>query len=180
MWHAIVRQHERYAQWRGSVPSQIQYFLDSASLTMYEFTIAGGAIWGLCRGIHTGLKGGAMIKAIGRTAFITGLAPALFVGLIAGSFVHFRKEAKSKESVQMFSAGTSYLAGTALVVMHSYMSHVSPYWLGGHLLGFMLFFASESGRISIGDNLDALKSGKGGNSPGIIFDIYSYSDLVLH
>jgi len=167
-WKHIVHQKESYAQWRGSVPSQIEYFLDSTGLTMYGYTVAGGASWGLIRGIQTGLSGRAMIQAIGRTAFITGLAPALFVGLFVNGFTHFRRQCQSKERVQGLVLGTTWLTGSSIVFMHRYVTHVSPYWLGAHVLGFGLFGLSQIDRVSIGDIISAFNLGLSGgsNSPG--------------
>jgi len=136
---------------------------------MYGYTVAGGASWGLIRGIQTGLNGRAMIQAIGRTAFITGLAPALFVGLFVNGFTHFRRQCQSKERVQGLVLGTTWLTGSSIVFMHRYVTHVSPYWLGAHVLGFGLFGLSQIDRVSIGDIISAFNLGLSGgsNSPGL-------------
>lgn len=118
---------------------KIQSTLAENGLTMYLHTSLGGAIWGACEALRKKESTAQIIKASARTAFITGLVPIYFVGLGVSLYNHFQRQIEDNEQ-RFYLTFTTTMSLYPWVYLLPIVERFSPYWLGGHVVGFTSFF----------------------------------------
>ena len=81
-----------------------------------------------------------MLSAVARTALVTGLVPAFFVGGIVSLFQRYQRDANTEHEVfRLYSATMFATVWPALYIMPA-VDRYAPLWLGGHVVGFGSFF----------------------------------------
>ena len=111
--------------------------LIKSGLMMYLHTVAGGAAWGLGSSLYHGTP---VLSAVARTALVTGLVPAFFVGGIVSLFQRYQRDANTEHEVfRLYSATMFATVWPALYIMPA-VDRYAPLWLGGHVVGFGSFF----------------------------------------
>ena len=76
-----------------------------------------------------------------RTAFVTGLVPAFFVGGIVSMFQQYQRQADTESDVFRLYAATLMTTLYPAYYLLPWVDRWAPLWLGGHVLGFGSFFA---------------------------------------
>eukprot|EP00808_Paulinella_micropora_P003750 g49388.t1 len=114
--------------------------LIESGILLYFHTGLGGGLWGLGTSLWQNESKAMLFQNTFRTAFITGMVPAYFVGFCVSAFTEARKRASTHPQVFWLYFGTTF--GTILpwYYLLPVVEAWSPLWLGGHVVGFSLFF----------------------------------------
>ncbi|EFA81004.1 hypothetical protein PPL_05839 [Heterostelium album PN500] len=106
---------------------------------LYFHTSAGGFVWGMIESWRNELPLRAMLKNGFRTSIVTAAVPIFFVGAMTTLYNNYRKQLDTTKEKFYF-----YLAGIYSLYPWYYIlpkiEKYAPYWIGGHVLGFMSFF----------------------------------------
>lgn len=131
---------KEYAERQSSTLSALSDPLVDAGIAMYLNTMLGGAVWGGVVALREGMPRAAMMRSIGRTALITGVIPLYFVGVAVTGFNKVRRNIDTRAEL-----ATLYSVTTFSLLPWLYLLPIveawAPYWLGGHVVGFMSFFS---------------------------------------
>jgi hypothetical protein len=75
-----------------------------------------------------------------RTALVTGLVPAFFVGGVVSLFQQYQRHANTEQDVFRLYAGTLFATMWPASYIMPAVDRWAPLWLGGHVVGFSSFF----------------------------------------
>mmetsp|Transcript_50697 Transcript_50697/g.99308 ORF Transcript_50697/g.99308 Transcript_50697/m.99308 type:complete len:540 (-) Transcript_50697:163-1782(-) len=107
---------------------------------LYVHTVLGGAVWGCVTSLRNKAPPAVFATNVMRTAFVTGVVPAYFVGACVSLFQHYHRKMDTHN--ELFTLYTM----TILSTFHPWfyllpmVERWAPLWLGGHVVGFMSFF----------------------------------------
>ncbi|KAN0025208.1 hypothetical protein ACTFIU_003467 [Dictyostelium citrinum] len=107
---------------------------------LYLHTSAGGFVWGCLESIRNKLPLRAILMNGCKNSIITAALPIIFVGLMT-TYTNetLKKLDTTKEKFQFYFAGFYSLFPWYYIL--PVVERFSPYWIGGHVLGFMSFFS---------------------------------------
>eukprot|EP01132_Coremiostelium_polycephalum_P005294 gene5294-6592_t len=135
---------EKYANIEKEVQSSVYLSkkrdLLQSGWTLYLHTSAGGFVWGCFESIRNKLPLKTILLNGCKNSIITAGIPILFVGIVTTLFNdQYKKLNTTQDKFMLFFFGTY-----SLYPMHYLLPVIerfSPYWIGGHVLGFMSFFS---------------------------------------
>ena len=104
---------------------------------LYLHTVFGGGLWGLISSLYHKTS---IVSNVSRTAFITGLIPAIFMGGLVGFFQNNQKQTDKESDVYFLYAGTLFAVMYPSWYLLPIVESFAPLWVGGHILGFMSYF----------------------------------------
>jgi hypothetical protein len=154
---AVRRHATEHERELGSLYFQVSDPLLESGVVMYVNTAIGGALWGFAVATYRRLPLREVLRSTGRTSLVTGLIPAYFVGVAVTAFNARRRDTDTHNS--LFGLYTGAFA--SLYPFYYILPAVdrwSPLWLGGHVVGFMLFstylYATDSDLFQTNLRLD--------------------------
>ncbi|KAG8469912.1 hypothetical protein KFE25_006367 [Diacronema lutheri] len=107
---------------------------------MYLHTAAGGLVWGALESARARLGARQIARHALVTSAVTCLLPITVVGGLVTAYHELEKATDTRpQKLAMYSAAALllYPGWRAMQVVEA----VAPHWLGGHIVGFMSFFA---------------------------------------
>eukprot|EP00732_Lithocolla_globosa_P001163 Lithocolla_globosa_v1_NODE_537_length_3794_cov_22.651976.p1 type:complete len:488 gc:universal NODE_537_length_3794_cov_22.651976:1347-2810(+) len=119
---------------------QTKNLLVEQGLFLYLHTATGGAVWGAIESYRKNYTLPNILKFTMRNALVTSLLPIYFVGGLVTTFMHFKKQCDTIDQTWRFYS-------VALMGLYPFFYLIpivelwSPYWLGGHILGFGSFYS---------------------------------------
>jgi hypothetical protein len=129
----------RLGRYAPVVDSAAAALLEGGAL-MYLHTAAGGLVWGAFESARAGLGLRAVARHACVTSAVTCFLPICAVGGCVSLYARLEKATDTRlEKLAMYTAG-------ALLVYPGWrgmqvVERLAPHWLGGHIVGFMSFFA---------------------------------------
>jgi len=114
--------------------------LKESGLLLYLHTSAGGFVWGFFESIRNKYPiKRALINGC-KNSIITAAVPIIFVGLMTTFATReFKKLDGPKEKLYFYFGGLYSLFPWYYIL--PVVERFSPYWIGGHVIGFMSFFS---------------------------------------
>lgn len=107
---------------------------------MYLHTAAGGLVWGAFESLRTRQGARAVVKHALVTSAVTCLLPITLVGGLVTAYHELEKVTETRpQKLAMYTCAALLLYPGWRVMQ--VVEAVAPYWLGGHIVGFMSFFA---------------------------------------
>jgi len=119
---------------------QVRSTLIQSGVLLYLHTAAGGAAWGFFESIRLRDTRAQLVQNVVRTSLVTCFVPILLVGGVVTTYTHFNKTTDTvmeKFKLYFTSSMALYPAGRLL----QWVERFAPLWLGGHIVGFVSFFA---------------------------------------
>ena len=114
--------------------------LIESGVLLYLHTAAGGAAWGLFESLRQREPMPVLVRNVARTSLVTCFVPILLVGGVVAGYTSINRTTDTVEEkfALYFSAMIAfYPARFALERLEAF----APLWLGGHIVGFLSFFA---------------------------------------
>lgn len=107
---------------------------------MYLHTAAGGLVWGAFESLRTRHGARAVARHALVTSAVTCLLPITVVGGLVTAYHELEKATDTRpQKLAMYTCAALLLYPGWRVMQ--VVEAVAPYWLGGHIVGFMSFFA---------------------------------------
>jgi len=152
--HALAEQHVTLQE---SSLFQLRSKIVESGVILYFHTVVGGGLWGAAYSLHQGVPLKTMTRNILRTAFITGVIPAYFVGMSVSLFTHLLKQVDTDQQMFQLYSSAAFLTVYPWSYLIPIVDRWSPLWLGGHVVGFASFFiymiASDSDLLKTDEQL---------------------------
>ncbi|EAL71496.1 hypothetical protein DDB_G0271944 [Dictyostelium discoideum AX4] len=125
---------------KGNVLELKKRELIQSGYHLYLHTSAGGFVWGCIESIRNKLPLRAILLNGCKNSIITAALPIIFVGLMT-TYTNetIKKLDTTKEKFEFYFAGFYSLFPWYYIL--PIVEKFSPYWIGGHVLGFMSFFS---------------------------------------
>jgi hypothetical protein len=124
---------------QNSLFGQIQLALVNSGVTMYLHTSVGGFIWGSIESLRARASIQQILVNAFKTSLVTGLVPICFVGLGVSLYTYYQHRVDTAEQRFYLTLGTCISLYPWYYLM-PVVERFSPFWIGGHVLGFMSFF----------------------------------------
>eukprot|EP00123_Amoebidium_parasiticum_P020256 comp46115_c0_seq1/m.47568 comp46115_c0_seq1/g.47568 ORF comp46115_c0_seq1/g.47568 comp46115_c0_seq1/m.47568 type:complete len:494 (-) comp46115_c0_seq1:159-1640(-) len=110
-----------------------------SGLLLYFHTAGGGLVWGTFESLRARKSLPEVLRYGIRTSLVTCMVPIYFVGACVSLYNYAHSQAT--DSFDIFALNT----GTAMTLLPWYyilprVEAFSPYWIGGHVVGFVSFF----------------------------------------
>ncbi|KAJ1639772.1 hypothetical protein T492DRAFT_934318 [Pavlovales sp. CCMP2436] len=137
----------RVAELGSREGDQLALLVDSAHAVlieggalMYMHTAAGGLVWGALESARARMGARAIVRAALVNSAVTCMLPITVVGGIVTAYHELEKMTNTRaEKFAMYTCAALMLyPGWRVMVL---VEAAAPYWLGGHIVGFMSFFA---------------------------------------
>jgi hypothetical protein len=107
---------------------------------MYLHTAAGGLVWGAFESLRARMGARAVVRHALVTSAVTCLLPITVVGGLVTAYQELEKATDTRlQKWTMYTAAALLLYPGWLVMQ--VVERAAPFWLGGHIVGFMSFFA---------------------------------------
>eukprot|EP01112_Ceratiomyxa_fruticulosa_P010135 TRINITY_DN2672_c0_g7_i1.p1 TRINITY_DN2672_c0_g7~~TRINITY_DN2672_c0_g7_i1.p1 ORF type:complete len:540 (+),score=113.53 TRINITY_DN2672_c0_g7_i1:1463-3082(+) len=118
----------------------------NSGLAMYLHTSLGGALWGAFESMRIMRKDTKIpinwklvLRSALRTSLVTGLVPIYFVGIGVSLYNYANHRIDTNEQRFYFSLAT-FVSLYPWYYLLPIVERFSPFWIGGHIVGFMSFF----------------------------------------
>lgn len=131
--------HERYGDQRDSPLAQLQKAVVNSGVSMYLHTSAGGFVWGAIESLRQRESALKILKNSIKTSMVTGLVPICFVGIGVSAYNHYHRLADTAQQ-RFYLTFATCMSIYPWYYLLPIIERFSPYWIGGHVLGFMSFF----------------------------------------
>ncbi|KNC82756.1 hypothetical protein SARC_04970 [Sphaeroforma arctica JP610] len=127
------------AKARQSFMYEFKSSLVESGVLMYFHTAAGGLVWGVAESIRAKKPWKEVAKYGLRTSLVTCLVPIYFVGASVTIYNYARKQCEDSFDIMVLNSS----AMMTLIPWYFILPKVerfSPFWIGGHVVGFVSFF----------------------------------------
>jgi len=131
--------HELYGKKENSLFERIQVAIVNSGVALYLHTSAGGLVWGALESLRRKDSMRNIIKNSLKTSLVTGLVPICFVGLGVSVYTYLQHHMDTAEQRFYLTMGTC-MSLYPWCYLLPVVERFSPFWIGGHVLGFMSFF----------------------------------------
>lgn len=140
-WKLVTKYAKETAALNDSTLMGLKATLVESGLILYVHTVVGGGVWGLAYSLKQKAPAKVMMRNILRTAFITGVIPAYFVGASVSIFNHYKNQTDTSVQVSRLYGAAAFMTAYPWSYLLPILDRWSPLWLGGHVVGFASFFA---------------------------------------
>ncbi|XP_063900276.1 uncharacterized protein LOC135119813 [Zophobas morio] len=110
-----------------------------SGIMLYFHTGGGGLVWGAFEGWALGNSVPHVLKYAVRNAVVSSLLPIYFVGATVYIYSYLRKRCETAVDLFKLNFGTGLCLFPWLYLLPK-VERYAPYWIGGHILGFLSFF----------------------------------------
>ena len=125
---------------QSSFLSRSSSSLIDSGLLLYLHTAAGGGVWGALQAFRANGSAAAILRAAVRTSLVTSLVPITVVGGMVTAYNHVRRQMDDAVSLMAFHTGSILVLYPLIFIMPA-IDRWAPMWIGGHVVGFVSFFA---------------------------------------
>jgi len=92
-------------------------------------------------GIQKKLPLTQLLKYTLGTSMVTAIVPITLMGCMVTMYYHFLKPLNTTRHIALYNYGW-FFSFFPLYYILPYLDKIAPYWIGGHVVGFTLFFFS--------------------------------------
>eukprot|EP01134_Creolimax_fragrantissima_P007666 CFRG7666T1 len=138
-WMLMLKYSFLDTEARKSIMYKFKSTIVESGVLMYFHTAAGGLVWGVAESIRAKKPMNEVLKFGLRTSLVTCLVPIYFVGASVTIYNYTRK--KCEDSFDVFALNScSMMSLLPWYYILPKVEKFSPFWIGGHVVGFVSFF----------------------------------------